>query len=203
MTEELEEIKVILVGDSGVGKTNLIKTCVGLEFEDNAKATVSGSFLEKIIDVDGTKYSLNLWDTAGQEAYRSVTKLFFKDSEIVIFVYDITNYESFKSLEEWINISKEIIKDKFIYGIVGNKNDLYLHSQVKEEEAKKFAEIKNAKYKIVSAKTDIQSFSDFLTELVKEYKCSDKKINKSIIKLNTYENEDKEKTKCFWCVRIK
>ena len=202
--EEPEEIKVILIGDSGVGKTNLINTSVGLEFDDGKKPTISGSFLEKIVDINGNKYSINLWDTAGQEAYRGVTKLFFKGSDIVILVYDITNIESFKSLEEWFKITTEIIDNKFIYGVVGNKNDLYLHCQVKEEDAKNFAQAKGSKIKFVSAKEDPQSFVDFLIELVKEFKQIDNDEKKKFVKLKEGDNdEEKERKSCFGCMNRK
>ena len=194
--EEPEEIKVILIGDSGVGKTNLINTSVGLEFDDGKKPTISGSFIEKIVDINGKKYSINLWDTAGQEAYRGVTKLFFKGSDIVILVYDITNIDSFKSLEEWFKISKEIIDNKFIYGIVGNKNDLYLQCQVKEEEARNFAKTMGSKIKIVSAKENPQSFVDFIIELVKEFKQIDIDEKKKFVKLKEEENKQEEKKNC-------
>ena len=199
--EDIEDIKVILIGDSGVGKTNLINTCVGLQFEDGKRPTISGSFLEKIIEIDNQKYSVNLWDTAGQEVYRGVTKLFFKGSEIVILVYDITNYESFKSLEEWIKITKEIIENNFIYGIVGNKNDLYLLSQVKEEEAKSLAETINSQIQLVSAKTEPQSFIDYLIDLVKKYKNLNKRNKKDSIKLKESPLIRKEKRNCSGCIK--
>ena len=201
--EDIDEIKVILIGDTGVGKTNLINTCVGLEFEEGNRPTVSGSFVEKIIEIKGKKYSLNLWDTAGQEAYRGVTKLFFKGAQIVVLVYDITNYESFKSLDEWINISQEIIDNYCIYGIVGNKNDLFLNFEVKEEEARSFAEEKNFKFKIVSAKTDPQRFSEFLIDLVKVYKRIDINKKKNSVKLNINKNDDNGKKNCIGCISNK
>ena len=154
--------------------------------------------MEKLIEIDNKKYSLNLWDTAGQEAYRGVTKLFFKGSEIVILVYDITSHESFASLEEWSQKSKEIIENDFIYGIVGNKNDLYLNSQVNEEELKKFAESINSSFKIVSAKTDPQAFNDYLIELAKQYKQINKNDDKNKVKLND-NIDNNNKRSCFGC----
>ena len=200
--EEPEEIKVILIGDSGVGKTNLINTSVGLEFEEDKQSTISGSCLEKIIQINKKKYSINLWDTAGQEAYRGVTKLFFNGSQIVILVYDITRHESFESLEDWLKMCKEIINEEdCVYGIVGNKNDLYLNSQVKEEEIQKFANSFNSSFKLVSAKTDPERFTDYLIELVKIYKKLNKGELKNTVKLkNENNNENIEKKNCFGCL---
>ena len=204
--EEPEEIKVILIGDSGVGKTNLINTSVGLEFEEDKQSTISGSCLEKIIEINNKKYSLNIWDTAGQEAYRGVTKLFFNGSQIIVLVYDITRHDSFKSLEEWLKICKEILNEEdCVYGIVGNKNDLYLDCEVKEEEIQKFAASINSSFRLVSAKTDPENFINYLIELVTNYKKLDRNEEvKYKVKLNNVNNnESVEKKSCLGCLNKK
>ena len=183
------EIKAILVGSSGVGKTNLINVCVGNDFNKDTKPTNCCSLLQKSLEFNNLKYKINLWDTMGQEAYKGITKLFFRDSKIVIFVYDITSNESFENLEEWIQMANDCINGEYICGIVGNKNDLYLQSNVNEEKAKKYAESKKMKFKLVSAKEDPQSFDDFLIELVKMYKIPNVK------KRTTLSNKQKTKTK--------
>ncbi len=182
--EEDDGIKVILIGDQGVGKTNLINTFAGLEFEEKTNSTISGSSIEKTIEIDKIVYSINLWDTAGQETYRGVTKLFFRGSNIVILVYDITNPDTFKSLGDWVKDCRELITEPFIFGVIGNKNDLFLDKKVSEEDGKTFAESINAKFKLVSAKTDTQSFDSFLTELVVDFIKIDSRKGKSAIKLN-------------------
>jgi len=192
--EDPEELKVILIGDSGVGKTNLINTSVGLQFVEFGNPTISGSFVSKTIELGNNKKCIvNIWDTAGQEAYKGVTKLFFKGSQIVILVYDIVTANSLQSLKEWAKTSEEIIECEHIYGIVGNKNDLFLNAQVNEEEVKEFAESLKTNYKLVSAKTDPQSFIDYLTELVKRYKkigvIEEGKKNKVKLNENTYNNK--------------
>ena len=174
---ENEEIKVILIGDSGVGKTNLINTSIGLEFSKTDSPTVSGSFVSKIYTINDKQYIINLWDTAGQEAYKGITQLFFRDSQIVILVYDICSTTSFKSLDNWFELCEDTINNEHIYGFVGNKNDLYLNAEVTENEGKEYAKSKNSKFKLCSAKSDPQSFVDFVEELVIEDK-QIKKINR-------------------------
>ena len=90
LDSEEEAIKVILLGESGVGKTNLISITNGGNFNENEVVTSSLSFSVKKLNVNGKEYAINLWDTVGQERLRNLTKLFYNDSKIVIFVYDIT-----------------------------------------------------------------------------------------------------------------
>ena len=169
-----KEVKVILLGNSGVGKTSLINVCLDVNYRVDSNSNnippISGYYIQKLIECEGKKYILDLWDTAGQEAYLGITKLFFKGSEIIIFVYDISAINSYNDLNKWIDMTEEIIDNKHVCAIVGNKNDLYLNAEITEEEAKKFAESKNCLFKLVSAKTDPKGFNEFLEELVKEYK---------------------------------
>ena len=180
------EIKAILVGSSGVGKTNLINVCVGQSFNPETKPTNCASLLQKHLEINNLKYVVNLWDTMGQEAYKGISKLFFREAQIVIFVYDITSSESFKNLEEWIQMANDTIGGDYISGIVGNKNDLYLQAEVSEEEAKNYADNKKLKFRLVSAKEDPQSFDEFLLELVKEYKVPEHK-KKTVLNNNRRE----------------
>ena len=162
-------LKAILLGDSGVGKTNLINISVGKEFNINEKATISATFLKKKFDIGGKTYIINIWDTIGQEKLKALTKLFFKNSKIVILVYDITNRQTFENLQFWLKDVKEALGDDFVLGVCGNKTDLYLNEQVNEEECKKFAESLNCRWLCTSAKTDKVGFPNFLKELVEDY----------------------------------
>ncbi len=163
-----EEIKVILVGESGTGKTSLINTSIGIPFKEDIITSSSNSFAPKEFEINGKKYILNLWDTIGQEKFRSLTKIFIKDSKIVVFVYDITNEKSFKELEYWITTINDILKDEPVLGIAGNKQDLYVKEQVKEEVAKKYAQDKNIIFQLTSAKNK-KSFEKLLEDLLKQY----------------------------------
>ena len=139
MSDQSEEnnrsdiIKVILVGDSGTGKTQLITVAAGFEFNSNSLTTTSCSYVQIKLQKNKVDYKVNLWDTIGQEKYRSLTKIFLKDSKIVIFVYDITNRATFESLKYWKKIIDDVLGSTPVFGVVANKNDLYLDEKVKEE----------------------------------------------------------------------
>ncbi len=191
----IREIKAILLGNSGVGKTNLINTCVGKEFSSEKIPTNTASYSRKEFEIKGLKYEVNLWDTAGQEIYDSITKILLKKSEIVIFVYDITDIKSFESIEKWIKTSKDMIDNQFVSGLVGNKMDLYINEQVKEDDARKFAESKEMQFQLVSAKDNPQSFQLFLKDLVEELVGVSKSQTKVSLRLSDIKVDDKKK-KC-------
>lgn len=174
------EIKAILIGDSGVGKTSLINSCTGLGFNSNPSMTMNCSFLQKRFYINNKEYIVNLWDTIGQESYFSLNKMFYREAEVVIFVFDITDKESLYELDKWIKNVNEELGTNFVCGIVGNKNDLFINAKVTEEEAKKYASSKGIKVKFCSAKTDPNSFSEFLEKLIKEPMSQNKlNINKN------------------------
>ena len=163
-----EEIKVILIGESGTGKTSLINAAIGLQFKENLESTTINSFSSKKVKINGKEYVLNLWDTIGQEKFRSLTKIFVKDSKIVLLVYDITRKQTFDELNFWYKMIQDILGEEPILGICGNKQDLFVREQVKEETAKKYAEGKNIPFKLTSAKNPL-TFNKFLEELVGKY----------------------------------
>ena len=190
-------MKVILLGNSGVGKTNLINTSVGQQFQEDTSVTTSGTFSQKNIKIGDEEFSLNLWDTAGQEKYESITKIFLKKSEIVIFVYDITDIKSFNDLEKWINLTEEMIDNEHVCGIVGNKEDLYSVEQVKTETARKYADSKKMQFQVVSAKDNPDGFINFLKELVMEHKGLSKSERRDTIGLNKENHKNSKKNqKC-------
>lgn len=189
--ERKMEIKTILLGESGVGKTSLINVLTGVLFNQETVCTISTTYVSKEYDINNNQYKVNLWDTAGEEKYRQLTKLFYKGSDIVIFVYDISSKSSFKGLNSWIKEVKDIVDNKYICGLVGNKKDLFLKEEVKEAEAQNLAKEHNIKYKLVSAKDDPKSFDDFLQELIKD----SVDILKEKTKNYSLKNKKKEKKK--------
>ena len=168
MEEEDFSYKVILLGNSGVGKTNLINTSIGKLFNQEEEATITSTYVRKTIILKGQNFIVDLWDTCGQEKYRSLTKVFLRGAKIIIFVYDITDRISFDELKYWIEMAQET-EVNCIFGIVGNKMDLFLNEVVPEELARNFAKSKEFKFRLVSAKEDPKSFNRFLEELVQDY----------------------------------
>ena len=164
------EVKAILLGNSGVGKTSLIKVLTRGKLNENEEATTFSSYEVKELKINSINYSLNLWDTIGQEQYRSLSEIFYKGSDIAIFVYDITSQNSFDDLNYWITKLEDNVdtKKKCVYGIVGNKTDKYREQEVNDKEAKAFAKSKGIKFTTVSAKNNPSCFEDFLIELVKD-----------------------------------
>ena len=167
--DEFDDIKVILIGEAGTGKTSLINTSTGLKFDANERSTLNPSFSQKILTINNIKYTLDLWDTAGQEEFRSLNKIFMKDSKIVVFVYSIVVKKTFTELDYWYNSIKDVLGDEPVLGVVGNKKDLYLDEEVTEGEGKQYAAAKNIKFKLVSAKDNPNEFVEFLETLLEEY----------------------------------
>ena len=202
------KIKTILIGESGVGKTNLINIAKKEKFNPNQVATVNCSFFKTEFLIEDIKFNIYLWDTIGQEKLKSLTKIFFKNSKIVILVYDITNKSSFHQLDFWFKQVKETLGDKIILGVLGNKKDLFLNEDVTEEEGESYAKSIGARWRLVSAKTDREGFIMFLEDLIKDYINKvdpnfkkEKKDNKDKnIVLKSEENDgQKKKKKCVFC----
>ena len=169
MTEE-KRIKIVLIGESGVGKTKLITVAMGNPFQKDVEPTISSSYYENNIIVNNKQYNYSLWDTAGQEAYRSLNKMFINGSKIVLVVFAINSRESYKEVDFWVNYAKETLgQKKYVLALVGNKSDLYEEQEVPDEEIFKKGEEINAKVKITSAAEDAVGFRQFLDQLLKEY----------------------------------
>lgn len=146
-------IKTTLIGDSGVGKTCIIRRYVSNDFSFNLSSTNGVSYSKKELIIDNKKIQLDIWDTAGQEEYRSLGKHFYKDSYIVLLIYNIAKRESFDNLKNiWYEDLLKYGEEYKVLAVVGNKCDLYEQEAVPEEEARQFADEKNALFMNVSAK---------------------------------------------------
>ena len=177
-------IKVILLGEAGVGKTNLIRRAMGLDFDQNSDSSNGSTYGENNIIVNGVKYSYKLWDTAGQEKFRSLNKLYIKDSKIIIVVFAIDNYESFIQVDFWLNYAKDVLGHSgYILGLVGNKSDLYESQEVEDKTINEKVKELGIKYKLTSAAMNSE-FKIFLNELLTDY--IKKYLSKGFIRDNSF-----------------
>jgi small GTP-binding protein len=197
--QEIPEIKVILLGETAVGKTSIIKRYHEGQFDEFESSSITMSYVDKTIEIDNEKYKLIIWDTIGQETYRSISKLFLNESKIVILVYSIESKSSFTNLDFWYNLYLEELGKEVILGIAGNKADLYLNQQVPFDEGKKFAEERGAIFAEISAKTNKESIDHFMMDLIKAYLSKGKKEKleaKKGIKLDGKDNKTDKKGCC-------
>ena len=204
--------KIVLVGDAGAGKTCIISQFVNGHYNKSQLSTACPSFCTKTISYPEYNKTINLdiWDTAGQEIYRAISKLFYKGAVIGILVYDITNMKSFQSIKEyWYNELKENTDSDIIYNVVGNKIDLFENEQVSEDDAKKFAESINAGFYLTSAKNNIglndlflESGNKFIDPNYKADKKNDKieseerKARKNSIRIKANSKQESGKSCC-------
>ena len=161
MEEEIQEkdVKVIILGETGVGKTSIINRFINDEFNsDNDIETLGSTFFRKSIKRQNTVYKLQIWDSIGQEKYHSITRLFIKGSNIVLLVYSIDSRESFEELNHWLNTLKDILdKNKYILGIVASKSDLVNEEIVSKNEGEEFAKKTGGIFRAVSSKENNKS----------------------------------------------
>ena len=175
------ELKIILLGEVFTGKTSLINAYTKEKFNPEVNTTTSPSYFSKLITVGNQTILVNIWDTAGQEKFRSMNKIYIKKSNIVLFIYDITRKKTFKELSFWVKYVENCIgKDNIIFCVVGNKLDLFDKEEelkqknfefdlVDTEEAREFANNIGAEYLETSAKESGSAFVKFLDKIIGQY----------------------------------
>ena len=170
MTEGVESFKVVLVGESGVGKTSIITQFIDQTFQEDQQSTTGGTFSTKSVICDnGKTLKFEIWDTAGQERYRSLTKMFYKDANAAVLVYDITRKDSFEELQNyWSQQIKESSPPNIILAIAANKSDLINQEAVEEEKAREFANELGAIFVSTTA-TTVESINELFIEIAKKY----------------------------------
>lgn len=149
--DSMREIKVCLLGDTGVGKSCLVLRFVSDRFDDRSKPTIGASFMSKMFVADEQVYKFQIWDTAGQERYRSLAPLYYRDASAAIVVYDITNQGSFFALKDWIKEIKRYGPNECVIAIAGNKCDLEDQREISTDSAREYAESVEAIFAETSA----------------------------------------------------
>ncbi len=172
--ENLERLKIILIGESKVGKTSIITQYCEQIFQSDYISTIGTDRFLKAIELENkTKVNLEIWDTVGQEQYRSMTQLFVKNSKIIILVYNVTRMKTFESLNYWYDFINKELGSNIVLGLAGNKTDLIFEDNYEEEvspeKGKEFAEKIGASFALVSAKESGNEIKVLFYELLTKY----------------------------------
>lgn len=160
--------KVLLVGETGVGKTSLITSMKGADFRKSLLPTVGVDFVNQDFDIDGVRVRLQIWDTAGQERFRTITKFQYRGTKGVLLVFDRTNQSSFEKMQYWLRSLEEEDLDNETLIVVGNKSDLQdCGPTVSSTVAENFAKSHSVRYMETSAKTG-QNVHEVFRQLAKD-----------------------------------
>eukprot|EP00640_Fibrocapsa_japonica_P003967 CAMPEP_0113943266 /NCGR_PEP_ID=MMETSP1339-20121228/22467_1 /TAXON_ID=94617 /ORGANISM="Fibrocapsa japonica" /LENGTH=217 /DNA_ID=CAMNT_0000948095 /DNA_START=120 /DNA_END=773 /DNA_ORIENTATION=- /assembly_acc=CAM_ASM_000762 len=143
--------KVVLIGDSGVGKSNLLSRFTRNEFNLESKSTIGVEFATKSIQTEGKIIKAQIWDTAGQERYRAITSAYYRGAVGALLVYDISKHVTFENVERWLKELRDHAEANIVVMLVGNKSDLRHLRAVSTEEAMAFAEKNNLAFIETSA----------------------------------------------------
>ena len=165
----MSKVKLIFVGEGGVGKTCLISQYMENKFNEEHAMSVGRDKSLKEIEINGKTINLEIWDTPGQEKFNSASKMFMKNTKIALIVYSIIDKNSFKKLDKWIDMVNETNKNENVtIGIVANKSDLFEKQEVSKEEGEQYAKDKNLLFFETSAK-DYASINNVFIEICKAY----------------------------------
>ncbi|EEP79272.1 GTP-binding protein ypt3 [Uncinocarpus reesii 1704] len=140
--------EIVLIGDSGVGKSNLLSRFTRNEFNLDSKSTIGVEFATRSIQVDSKTIKSQIWDTAGQERYRAITSAYYRGAVGALLVYDISKHQTYENVTRWLKELRDHADSNIVIMLVGNKSDLRHLRAVPTEEAKQFAKI----FRIVSSK---------------------------------------------------
>ncbi|EPS64921.1 hypothetical protein M569_09858, partial [Genlisea aurea] len=160
--------KLVLIGDSGVGKSNLLSRFTRNEFSLDSKATIGVEFATRTIRVDDKVIKAQIWDTAGQERYRAITSAYYRGAVGALLVYDVTRHVTFENLERWLKELRDHTDQNIVIMLVGNKADLRHLRAVSTEEGTAFAEKEKVYFMETSALESVnveKSFTEVLTQI--------------------------------------
>lgn len=204
--KEEYKFKVVVVGDSGVGKTNLIHRFVNNTFNKDSKATVGVEFLSKTFIINKEIFKIEIWDTAGQERYKAITAAYYKGAMGAMIVYDVTNQNSFDNVNRWSSEIREKASKNINLIMIGNKIDLKDNIAVNSEMSQEKAKSLNMAVMETSAldSSNVQeAFFQLLKEMYKSVKAlvanqgtSQEKLGEAGVQLNTNTANQEKKKKC-------
>ena len=200
--------KILLIGDSGVGKTSVILRYTKGTFKEEFMNSIGVDFKSKDLIYDGKKIKLQIWDTAGEERFRTITSSYYRGAHAIAIVFDLTKIETFEHVKKWIADINKFAKENVLKFLIGNKSDLEGKRQITYSDARNYANKMNITYFEVSAKNDqnINEFFEGATKIfLSKYICEDEDKrniilgkNKDKIKKNSTNKKD---DKC-WIIII-
>ena len=169
-TIRLKSIRAVFLGLDGVGKTSLLEKYLGIENIDDPYSTILSNDYSKKIKFDDLDYTVRIIDTPGRERFINVLRVYIRNARIIFLFFDMTRKESFLHLDRLLEmISENINNNKVMFVLIGNKADLLDKFEIKEKDAKKFAEILNAKFFLSSAKNSAISLNEFIDGVFQDY----------------------------------
>ncbi|PWN18458.1 ras-domain-containing protein [Microstroma glucosiphilum] len=160
--------KVVLIGDSGTGKSNLLSRFTRNEFSLESKSTIGVEFATRSISVDSKTVKAQIWDTAGQERYRAITSAYYRGAVGALLVYDIAKHPTYVNVSRWLKELRDHADSNIVIMLVGNKSDLRHLRAVPTDEAKSFAAENNLSFietSALDASNVEQAFQNILTEI--------------------------------------
>ncbi|XP_061563344.1 ras-related protein Rab-11A [Cololabis saira] len=198
--------KVVLIGDSGVGKSNLLSRFTRNEFNLESKSTIGVEFATRSIAVDGRTVKAQIWDTAGQERYRAITSAYYRGAVGALLVYDIAKHLTYENVERWLKELRDHADGNIVIMLVGNKSDLRHLRAVPADEARAFAEKNGLSFLETSAldSTNVETaFQTILTEIyriVSQKQMSERQDGESpsnnVVNIQVQPTENKPKMQC-------
>ena len=189
------KVKIMFIGNSSVGKTSIIKRYSKNIFSTSYISTLGIDFESKNINIDNKTINLQIWDTAGQEKYKVLSKNYYNNSNAFIIVYDITNLESFESVMNWIDQIKENAPENVKSILLGNKSDLEEKRKISEEEGKNLAKKININFYETSAQNGV-NIEKAIDDLVKDVINDENFIKENTPKLARNKLKTEKKKKC-------
>ena len=190
--------KLLIVGESGVGKTCMLLQFADKRFEETFLSTIGVDFKVKEIEVEGKRVKLQIWDSAGQERFRNITSSYYRNCGGIIIVYDITKQETFSKVTEWIEEVRKYVPSSPLL-LVGNKCDLEDKRQVSKEEAQELAKRQGLVFLETSAKADVNieaAFKEMAQQLIKDSANKPKNDNKNQINLERSGKKPSNNSSC-------
>jgi small GTP-binding protein len=193
------QFKVVLLGESAVGKSSLVLRFVKREFHEFQESTIGAAFLTQTIQIDDTTVKFEIWDTAGQERYHSLAPMYYRGAQAALIVYDITSKDSFLKAQNWVRELQRQASSNIVIALVGNKLDLASSRAVDHNEAKMFADENNLLFMETSAKTAVnvaEVFTAIATKLPKNENDLAQRQQTGNIKPTTKDTNKKESGCC-------